>query len=108
MLTGEFSKFLVNVTKKHILRTFVLINLIFIAIFSVIYKLISKNGSFNTNNDKNELDWLDAIYFSLMTHSTVGYGDISPKNRTSKICVMIQVILVIILTSNFALKLKSI
>lgn len=34
----------------------------------------------------------DCMYFSLMTSTTVGYGDISPKSFTAKLTVMIQVL----------------
>lgn len=34
------------------------------------------------------LDWLDAAYFTLVTLSTIGFGDITPKTACGKILVM--------------------
>ncbi|MDF3076834.1 MAG: potassium channel protein [Sphingobacteriaceae bacterium] len=35
-------------------------------------------------------DYIDALYFSMMTEATVGYGDIHPVNSTGKLLVMGQ------------------
>lgn len=36
----------------------------------------------------------DAMYFTLVTHSTMGYGDITPTTRLAKSIVMMHIILV--------------
>ena len=41
-----------------------------------------------TSDDFDFKDPLDPYYFSLMTMSTVGYGDFSPKTRRAKALVM--------------------
>jgi hypothetical protein len=38
-------------------------------------------------------NWYDAISFSTIVQSTVGYGDISPKKNSAKIIVIIQVMI---------------
>ncbi|WP_270732171.1 potassium channel family protein [Shimia sp. Alg240-R146] len=37
--------------------------------------------------------WLDAIYFSVITISTVGYGDFSPETAAGKIFTMFYLII---------------
>ncbi len=38
-------------------------------------------------------NWLDALYFSVMTLTTVGYGDLVPKQPLSKVFTMIYVLI---------------
>ncbi|MGG9971838.1 potassium channel family protein [Ferruginibacter sp. SUN002] len=45
--------------------------------------------------------WFDAIYFSLMTSSTVGYGDYYPVNFSGKLLVCSQVIIFFIVVVMF-------
>ena len=40
--------------------------------------------------DVNDIDWLDKLYFSVVTITTLGYGDISPKSTWVKVLVMFQ------------------
>ncbi len=46
--------------------------------------------------------WLDSFYFSVVTISTVGYGDMSPTTPLSKIFSMIFIIMGISLFVSFA------
>ena len=38
-------------------------------------------------------NWYDAMYFSTIVQSTLGYGDISPKKNTAKLLVICQVMI---------------
>lgn len=46
--------------------------------------------------------WLDALYFSVITLSTVGYGDLSPTTPLSKVFTMAYVIMGISIFVSFA------
>ena len=46
--------------------------------------------------------WLDALYFSVITLSTVGYGDLSPDTPVAKIFTMVYIFLGISIFVSFA------
>jgi hypothetical protein len=54
------------------------------------YSLIYLNGEYLTSSCKLILDELDAIYFSLATATTVGYGDLVSINRVVPISQMMM------------------
>lgn len=56
-----------------------------IASFAVIYAA----GNFLNKPFEN---WIDALYFSLITGATIGYGDLYPVSQSGKILVMLQII----------------
>ena len=45
--------------------------------------------------------WLDSLYFSVVTLTTVGYGDLSPQTSVGKIFTMIYIILGLGILSSF-------
>lgn len=45
--------------------------------------------------------WLDALYFSLITLATVGYGDFAPRTPAGKVFTMIYIIIGISLLAAF-------
>ena len=46
--------------------------------------------------------WLDALYFSVITLSTVGYGDLSPDTSAAKIFTMVYIVSGISIFVSFA------
>jgi len=49
---------------------------------------------------EEEISWCDAFYMSIMTVTTVGYGDISPLSRGGRICACFWVLLGVMLFAN--------
>jgi hypothetical protein len=66
--------------------------------FAFLYKYFGKFNSDRKNHITKEgkITFFHAFYFSLVTQSTVGFGDIAPKDHTTKIICMSQLVLTII------------
>lgn len=65
-------------------------NLVLMLIFAGIYFI-----SFNKLEEKeNKLSPLDSIYFSGISHFTLGYGDITPKSKLIRMIVVFHALLV--------------
>jgi voltage-gated potassium channel len=80
-------------------RTLILAYLILIVVCGVIYSQV-----------ENDVTWGDAVWWAVVTASTVGYGDISPETWQGRILagllISIMVLLVIpLITAHFASKL---
>jgi hypothetical protein len=62
---------------------------LFLLVFSATYYLMAYNthGSFSQPLTRTE-----ALYFTVTTFSTVGYGDITPTTDTARVVVMFQMI----------------
>lgn len=73
--------------KKRNIHTLLSIQTLIIIIFSIIYYFLGENNFYNMNNS-----YLDNIYFSLVTSTTVGYGDITPRTDLAKFVVMCQLV----------------
>ena len=57
-------------------------------VFAAIYWALARQpGEFRGLNTR-----VDALYFTVITLATVGYGDISPSGQTSRVVVMLQLL----------------
>ncbi len=63
-----------------------------IGYFAIIYKAFGVVTP-ASGGEAVQLGWLDALYFSVVTWTTLGYGDFRPDNNVTKIYVMIEVVL---------------
>lgn len=66
-----------------------------VIVFACIYRIVDKYTTldhFRIGASFQEIGFLDALYFSLVTVSTLGYGDITPASRLIQVLVGIQVI----------------
>lgn len=82
----------------HLVQTgkpadFFLFYIFTIVCFAIIYWLAA---DINTLKGFKEYSWADAYYFSIITVTTLGYGDIYPVESMGKIIVCIQVVLGVI------------
>jgi len=66
---------------------------IIIIVFAMIYKYIYNLENKSFSNMK-KMTWFDSVYYSTITHSTVGFGDVYPQTRMSKLACMTHVLLV--------------
>lgn len=61
--------------------------------FAIIYYILEKiigNQFLEEGKFKKNLTFINCLYFSIITQSTIGYGDLSPAPSYSKIVVFIQ------------------
>lgn len=49
-----------------------------------------------------KLSWVDALYFTVITLATVGYGDITPKTELGKLFTVLYVLLGVGIIATFA------
>ena len=75
--------------------------LLFVIVFASLYSIIdyiSMAPHFSIQGEIRDISFLEAIYFSLITFSTVGYGDMTPVSHAVRIVVTIQVLTGVVLT----------
>lgn len=69
-----------------------------IPLFSLYYYLFSENLNLSTNQS---FSFWDAIYFSIITLTTLGYGDIAPDSECGRMVVMSEALLGVIFIGLF-------
>lgn len=77
-------------TLKNIIQIFS-IHLTIIFIFSIVYFLLDKYNP-NSFGSNKSISYIDALYISANTHTTVGFGDVQPKLRVSRLICTIHVL----------------
>lgn len=73
-------------------------NVIALFVFSLIYSMLF---TLNKDNFKGAQSFLDIIYFTTTTQSTIGYGDITPNTQIAKSIVMIHHLVVLAIATHF-------
>ena len=75
--------------------------IIYFLVLSCIYFLIdyfsTENIFFIRDSTETKISFWEAIYFTIITQSTIGYGDIVPKSPITRLLVTFQALSTIIL-----------
>ncbi|GAA5003483.1 potassium channel family protein [Kitasatospora paranensis] len=58
-----------------------------VVIFATTYLALSRDGQFHGLHTK-----IDALYFTVVTLATVGYGDVAPTGQEARVVVMLQIL----------------
>ena len=66
---------------------FIVFNLLLLVFMTVVYMYIG------SNHFTNEMDITNALYFAIVTQTTVGYGDILPTTKLSKVIVSLHILI---------------
>ena len=77
-------------------QSFIVITFAIVFVFAIIYWLLGSNDNFSFTKDQEKLTFIDALYFSMVTQTTLGYGDISPKSEIMRSISFIHLALLII------------
>ena len=84
----------VNLLRKHLFK-----HLLVIFIFTIIYQKFAK--IYGTKEDKENFEnFENTLYFTTVTHFTIGYGDISPKSKMLKRLVILHIIVAFLLATS--------
>jgi len=70
-----------------------------IIVFSILYYALSKGNLVGDDEDERFQDYGSTLYYTVVTHFTIGYGDISPKSAILRILCCCQIVLAFLLTN---------
>ena len=71
-----------------------------VIVFACVYRIIDRYSAvfhFQYNGEWQKLTFSDSLYFSIITLSTVGYGDIEPVSNLVRILVSVEIIFGVLL-----------
>ena len=75
--------------------------IIYLFILSITYYFLDQYTSENIfiirDSNENKISFWEAIYFTIITQSTIGYGDIIPKSSITRFLVSFQALSTILL-----------
>ena len=83
-------------------QNFIKINFYIIILFAIIYKYLP-DGAFNKTN---KLDFTEALYLSVTTHTTLGLADIYPVSPLGRLTIAVHAMIMFYLLSDFFIQLK--
>lgn len=70
-----------------------------IIIFSVLYHVLSKTKMVGDDEDERFNNYGSSLYYTIVTHFTIGYGDISPRSPLLRFLCCTQIVLAFALTN---------
>jgi voltage-gated potassium channel len=72
---------------------------VLIVVFAYSYLSLSRA---NAGNFSEPLDHVTAVYFTVVTFGTVGFGDIVPRTDATRVLVTVQIVLDLVLLAGIA------
>ncbi|MGW0553743.1 potassium channel family protein [Streptomyces sp. NPDC002926] len=88
LLLLQIRNILVDKPGSHPVVTILLLMFLSLLIFSATYYALARNqGAFVGLQTR-----LDALYFTVVTLATVGYGDVVPQSQTARLVTMVQIL----------------
>jgi voltage-gated potassium channel len=70
-----------------------------VIVFAAIYRIVDRYGAvhFVIDGVRRDITFAESLYFSVVTMSTVGYGDIVPASDAIRVIVVLQIMLGVVL-----------
>ena len=101
-VTGHlFKKFVGRMVKRAVpVFSFLLVYIFLTMIFGALYSILDEvtgRAHFALNGTQQPLDLADAIYFSIVTISTIGYGDIVATTSAARTLAALEIIAGVVL-----------
>ena len=81
---------------KFFLRNIILI-LIFSCIYFIAFKYIDNSYYFSDEMKEKKVSFIDFLFFSICTQTTIGFGNIVPRHDLIKILISLQLLISIAL-----------
>ena len=78
--------------KRHLNKITVILTLTLIMSF-IYYALMQNQKNYNNKSRKEFDKYIDALYFSVINATTVGFGDITPQSNLTKIVSILHNVL---------------
>jgi len=80
--------------------SFVVVFVFAVVVFAALYAVLDRfsgAANFSVGGDQRPIDFALALYFSFVTLSTIGYGDITPVTNVARLIVMGEIIFGVVL-----------
>ena len=87
---GEKLENTIKILKYKFIQYNALLFVIFGFIYWILYE-IDKEEHFTYDKSYNMTSFIDVLYFTITTQTTIGYGDISPRSKLAKIIMMLHI-----------------
>ena len=81
---------------KFFLRNIVLI-FIFSCIYFIAFKYVDNSYYFSDKMKEKEISFVDFLFFSICTQTTIGFGNIVPRHDLIKVLISLQLLISIAL-----------